>query len=119
MSWLNELRDGAAMVRAAGFSAGPCTGTETKTIDTSLIVDGSNPGPGCVLGWHEVTSLSDPMNHPNSVPLSPASLARRGGRTIGLFTNAVVEFTIAAFVLLCVVKDINANTKNLNAALPA
>ena len=119
MSLLNELRDGAAKVHAAGFSAGPCTGTETKTICTCLIVDGANPGPSCILGWHEVTCLSDPMNHPNSVPLSPASLARRVGRTIGLFTNAVVEFTIAAFVLLCVVKDINANTKNLSAALPA
>ena len=119
MSWLNELRDGAAKVRAAGFAAGPCTGTETTTIDTTLSVAGSNPGPGCVQGRHEVACLSVAMYHPNSVPLFPVRAAGQGGRIIGLFINAVVEFTIVAFVLLCVVKDINANTKNQSAALPA
>jgi large conductance mechanosensitive channel len=60
------------------------------------------------------------MSNPNSVAVSSLAAASDAGVAtfnIGLFINAVVEFTIVAFVLFLVVKGIN-TVRNRQAAAP-
>ena len=111
MSWREELRDGNSGGGTIGLANAGTIGATLVTIISSLD-DGDVPAMvGRVLRRSDLSRLSDAVLDPNSVAVSPHVPARgveRVLRTIGLFTNVVVKFLIAAFVLFLFVRGTNA-----------
>ena len=111
MSWQEELRDGNIGGHSVELAIAGSIGATRATIISSLD-DGDVPAMvGRVLRRSDLSRLSDVVRDPNSVAVSrhvPMRGAERGPLTIGLFTNAVVKFLIAAFVLFLVVRGTNA-----------
>ena len=65
---------------------------------------------GLVLGGIDFSNLFVVLSNPNDVPVPSLTAAQEAGvatLNIGLFINAVVKFTIIAFVLFMVVRGIN------------
>lgn len=119
MSWLNEPHDAAPSGRHPGFATGRHDAAEATAFGSSLIAMGFAAWVGHRRKSQRSPACSTMIDNRNSVPLARLAAPVGSVVTIGLFINAVVEFFIVAFVLLCVVKASNATTKDQHAALPA
>src|SRR3546814_14404219 len=65
---------------------------------------------GLIIGGIDFSNLFVVLSNPGEVPVPSLAAAKAAGvatLNIGLFINAVVKFTIIAFVLFMVVKAIN------------
>ena len=120
MSMLKEFRDFAIKGSVVDLAIGVIIGAAFGSIVSSLVDDVFMPLIGLVLGRVDFSNLFVVLNNPNNVAVSSLAAAKEAGvatLNIGLFINAVVKFTIVAFVLFLVVKGIN-TVRNRQAAAP-
>ena len=113
---LKAFRDFAIRGSFADLAIVVLTGAAFGAIVSSLVDDAFVPIIGRVLGQVDLSNLFIVVSNPNSVAVS-SLVAGDAALNIGLFINAVVEFTIVAFVLFLVVKGIN-TVRNRQAAAP-
>jgi large conductance mechanosensitive channel len=119
---LKEFRDFAIKGNVIDLAIGVIIGAAFGTIVSSLVDDVFMPVIGLALGRVDFSNLFVVLNNPNNVAVTSLAAAKEAGiatLNIGLFINAVVKFTIVAFVLFLVVKGINAIRKQQAAAPPA
>ena len=105
-----EFRDFAIKGNAIDLAIGVIIGAAFGAIVSSIVDDIFMPLIGLVLNGVDFSNLFIVINNPNDLPVPSLAAARLAGVAtinIGLFINAVVKFTIIAFVLFLVVKGIN------------
>ena len=122
MSVLKEFRDFAIKGNVVDLAIGVIIGAAFSAIVSSLVDDVFMPMIGLILGRLDFSNLFIVLNNPNDVAVASLQAARDAGvatLNIGLFINAVVKFTIVAFVLFLVVKGINTIRNSQAAAPPA
>jgi len=120
MSMLKEFRDFAIKGNVIDLAIGVIIGAAFGAIVSSLVDDVFMPIIGLILGKVDFSNLFVVLNNPNNVAVTSLAAAKDAGiatLNIGLFINAVVKFTIVAFVLFLVVKGIN-TIRNKQAAAP-
>jgi large conductance mechanosensitive channel len=118
---LKEFRDFALRGNVVDLAIGVIIGAAFGAIVSSLVDDVFMPVIGLILGRIDFANLFFVLNNPNNVPVASLAAAKDAGVAVlayGLFINAVVKFTIVAFVLFLVVKGINSVRKK-EAAAPA
>jgi large conductance mechanosensitive channel len=118
---LKEFRDFALRGNVVDLAIGVIIGAAFGAIVSSLVDDVFMPIIGLILGRIDFSNLFFVLNNPNNVPVASIAAAKDAGVAVlayGLFINAVVKFTIVAFVLFLVVKGIN-SVRRKEAAAPA
>jgi len=105
-----EFRDFALQGNVIDLAIGVIIGAAFGAIVSSLVDDLFMPIIGLILNGVDFSNLFIVISNPNNVPVPSVDAARAAGvatLNYGLFINAVVKFTIIAFVLFLVVKGIN------------
>jgi len=105
-----EFRDFAIKGNMVDLAIGVIIGAAFGGIVSSLVDDVFMPLIGLVLGGVDFSNLFFVLSNPDNLPVPSLAIAQEAGiatLNIGLFINAVVKFTIVAFVLFMVVKGIN------------
>ncbi|MCB9993075.1 MAG: large conductance mechanosensitive channel protein MscL [Hyphomicrobiaceae bacterium] len=118
---LKEFRDFALKGNMVDLAIGVIIGAAFGAIVSSLVDDVFMPIIGLIIGGIDFSNLFIVLNNPNNVPTPSLAAAQDAGVAtinIGLFINAVVKFTIIAFVLFLVVKGMN-SLKKKEEAKPA
>jgi large conductance mechanosensitive channel len=85
-------------------------GAAFGAIVSSLVDDVFMPLIGLIIGGIDFSNLFIVLHNPGEVAVPSLAAAKAAGvatLNIGLFINAIVKFTIIAFVLFMVVKAIN------------
>jgi large conductance mechanosensitive channel len=109
-SMLKEFRDFAVKGNMIDLAIGVIIGAAFGAIVSSLVDDVFMPIIGLIIGGVDFSNLFLVLKNPDGVPVTSLEAAKAAGvatLNIGLFINAVVKFTIIAFVLFLVVKAIN------------
>ena len=121
-SMLKEFRDFAVKGNMIDLAIGVIIGAAFGAIVSSIVDDIFMPVIGLVIGGIDFSNLYIPLGKvPEGLVANSLEEAKAAGvatLNIGLFINAVVKFTIIAFVLFLVVKGIN-RMKRQVAAEPA
>ncbi|MGV3650108.1 MAG: large conductance mechanosensitive channel protein MscL [Devosia sp.] len=110
-SFLKEFRDFAVKGNMIDLAIGVIIGAAFGTIVSSLVDDVFMPIIGLLIGGVDFSNLFFVLSNPDNVPVPSVAAAKAAGvatLNIGIFINALVKFTIIAFVLFLVVKGINA-----------
>ncbi len=116
-----EFRDFALKGNVIDLAIGVIIGAAFGAIVSSIVDDIFMPIIGLILSGIDFSNLFIVINNPGNVPVPSVAAAKAAGvatLNYGLFINAVVKFTIIAFVLFLVVKGINRLRKK-EAAAPA
>lgn len=116
-----EFRDFALKGNVIDLAIGVIIGAAFGAIVSSIVDDLFMPIIGLILNGIDFSNLFVVISNPNNIPVPSVAAARAAGvatLNYGLFINAVVKFTIIAFVLFLVVKGINRLRKK-EAAAPA
>ena len=116
-----EFRDFAVKGNMIDLAIGVIIGAAFGAIVSSIVDDIFMPLIGLVIGGIDFSNLFVVLSNPEGVAVPSIAAARDAGvatLNVGLFINAVVKFTIIAFVLFLVVKGIN-RMKRQAAAEPA
>jgi large conductance mechanosensitive channel len=103
------------------LAIGVIIGAAFGAIVSSLVDDVFMPLIGLIIGGVDFSNLFVVLSNPTGAPVASLAAAKDAGiatLNIGLFLNAVVKFTIIAFVLFMVVKGVN-RLKKTAAAEPA
>lgn len=111
MSVFKEFRDFAIKGNMIDLAIGVIIGAAFGAIVSSIVDDVFMPLIGLIIGGIDFSNLFIVLSNPENVPVPSVTAAKAAGvatLNIGLFINAVVKFTIIAFVLFMVVKGINA-----------
>lgn len=109
-SMLKEFRDFAIKGNMIDLAIGVIIGAAFGAIVSSLVDDVFMPVIGLIIGGIDFSNLFIVLNNPDGVAVPSLAAAKAAGvatLNVGLFINAVVKFTIIAFVLFIVVKGIN------------
>mgnify|MGYP000854431178 CR=1 FL=1 len=109
-SFIKEFRDFAIKGNMVDLAIGVIIGAAFGAIVSSLVDDVFMPVIGLIIGGIDFSNLFIVLKNPDNVPVPSLQAARDAGvatLNIGVFINAVVKFTIIAFVLFIVVKGIN------------
>jgi large conductance mechanosensitive channel len=109
-SMLKEFRDFAVKGNMIDLAIGVIIGAAFGAIVSSIVDDVFMPIIGLIIGGIDFSNLFIVLKNPDNVPVTSLAAAKAAGVStlnIGLFINAVVKFTIIAFVLFLVVKAIN------------
>ena len=110
MSVFKEFRDFAIKGNMIDLAIGVIIGAAFGAIVSSIVDDIFMPLIGLIIGGVDFSNLFIVLSNPNDVPVPSLTAAQEAGvatLNIGLFINALVKFTIIAFVLFMVVKAIN------------
>lgn len=110
MSVLKEFRDFAVKGNMIDLAIGVIIGAAFGAIVSSIVDDIFMPLIGLIIGGIDFSNLFIVLSNPDNVAVPSIAAAKAAGVStlnIGLFINAVVKFTIIAFVLFLVVKAIN------------
>lgn len=105
-----EFRDFAIKGNMIDLAIGVIIGAAFGAIVSSIVDDIFMPVIGLIIGGIDFSNLFIVLNNPNDVPVPSLAAAKQAGvatLNVGVFINAVVKFTIIAFVLFLVVKAIN------------
>ncbi|MBN9360806.1 MULTISPECIES: large conductance mechanosensitive channel protein MscL [unclassified Devosia] len=116
-----EFRDFALKGNVIDLAIGVIIGAAFGAIVSSIVDDLFMPIIGIILNGIDFSNLFIVISNPNNIPVPSVAAAKAAGvatLNYGLFINAVVKFTIIAFVLFLVVKGINRLRKK-EAAAPA
>ena len=116
-----EFRDFALKGNVMDLAIGVIIGAAFGAIVASIVDDLFMPIIGLILNGIDFSNLFIVISNPNNVPVPSVAAARAAGvatLNYGLFINAVVKFTIIAFVLFLVVKAVN-RLRRQEAAAPA
>ncbi len=111
---LKEFKDFAIKGNMVDLAIGVIIGAAFGAIVSSLVDDVFMPVIGLILGGIDFSNLFIVLSNPEGLAVSSLVQAQEAGiatLNIGLFINAVVKFTIIAFVLFIVVKGINSMRK--------
>jgi large conductance mechanosensitive channel len=114
-----EFRDFALRGSVVDLAIGVIIGAAFGAIVSSLVDDVFMPIIGLILSGIDFSNLFFVINNPTGVAVPSVAFAKENGiatLNYGLFINAVVKFTIVAFVLFLVVKGINRLRKQEAAA---
>ena len=117
-----EFRDFALKGNVIDLAIGVVIGAAFGAIVSSLVDDVFMPIIGLILSGIDFSNLFIVLNNPNSVAVPSLAFAKDNGIAVlayGLFINAVVKFTIVAFVLFLVVKGVNRMRRKEAANPPA
>ncbi len=109
-SMIKEFRDFAVKGNMIDLAIGVIIGAAFGAIVSSIVDDIFMPLIGLVIGGIDFSNLFVVLSNPNNVPVASVAQAKDAGvatLNVGVFINAVVKFTIIAFVLFLVVKGIN------------
>lgn len=110
MSVFKEFRDFAIKGNMIDLAIGVIIGAAFGAIVSSIVDDIFMPLIGLIIGGIDFSNLFIVLSNPDNVPVPSIAAAKAAGvatLNVGLFINAVVKFTIVAFVLFLVVKGIN------------
>ena len=113
-SFLKEFRDFAVKGNAVDLAIGVIIGAAFGAIVSSIVDDVFMPIIGLIIGGVDFSNLFVVLSNPTNVPVPSLAVATEAGvatLNYGVFINAVVKFTIIAFVLFLVVKGINSMKK--------
>lgn len=105
-----EFRDFAIKGNMVDLAIGVIIGAAFGAIVSSMVDDIFMPLIGLIIGGVDFSNLFVVLSNPDNVAVPSLAAARDAGVSTlnaGLFINAVVKFTIIAFVLFMVVKGIN------------
>jgi len=105
-----EFRDFAIKGNMLDLAIGVIIGAAFGAIVSSIVDDIFMPVIGLIIGGIDFSNLFVVLSNPQNVPVPSVAAAKAAGvatLNVGLFINAVVKFTIIAFVLFMVVKAIN------------
>src|SRR5690606_22626830 len=116
-----EFRDFALKGNVLDLAIGVIIGAAFGAIVSSIVDDLFMPLIGLILSGLDFSNLFIVLNNPGGVPVPSVAAAKAAGvatLNYGLFINAVVKFTIIAFVLFLGVKAVN-RLRRQEAAAPA
>ena len=116
---LKEFRDFALRGSVVDLAIGVIIGAAFGAIVSSLVDDVFMPIIGLILSGVDFSNLFFVINNPSGEAVPSVAYAKEHGiatLNYGLFINAIVKFTIVAFVLFLVVKAINQLRKKEAAA---
>jgi large conductance mechanosensitive channel len=116
-----EFKDFALKGNVLDLAIGVIIGAAFGAIVSSAVEDMFMPIIGLILNGIDFSNLFFVISNPNNVAVPSVAAAKAAGvATInyGMFINAVVKFTIVAFVLFLVVKGVN-RLRRQEAAAPA
>jgi large conductance mechanosensitive channel len=105
-----EFRDFAIKGNMIDLAIGVIIGAAFGAIVSSIVDDIFMPLIGLIIGGIDFSNLFVVLSNPDNVAVPSLAAAKDAGvatLNIGLFINALVKFTIIAFVLFLVVKGIN------------
>ena len=105
-----EFRDFAIKGNMIDLAIGVIIGAAFGAIVSSIVDDIFMPLIGLIIGGIDFSNLFIVLSNPEGIAVPSLAVAEAAGvatLNIGLFINAVVKFTIIAFVLFLVVKGIN------------
>ncbi|WP_423069016.1 large conductance mechanosensitive channel protein MscL [Devosia sp. CN2-171] len=105
-----EFRDFALKGNVIDLAIGVIIGAAFGAIVSSVVDDVFMPIIGLILNGIDFSNLFVPLFPPEGATYPTVAAAKEAGvatLNYGLFINAVVKFTIIAFVLFLVVKGIN------------
>jgi large conductance mechanosensitive channel len=109
-SMLKEFRDFAVKGNMIDLAIGVIIGAAFGAIVSSIVDDIFMPIIGLIIGGIDFSNLFIVLKNPSNAVIHSIAEAKSAGAStlnVGLFINAVVKFTIIAFVLFMVVKGIN------------
>lgn len=109
-SMLKEFRDFAVKGNMVDLAVGVIIGAAFGAIVSSIVDDVFMPVIGLIIGGIDFSNLFIVLKNPNNIPVTSLAQAKEAGvavLAVGVFINALVKFTIIAFVLFLVVKGIN------------
>jgi large conductance mechanosensitive channel len=109
-----EFREFALRGSVVDLAIGVIIGAAFGAIVSSLVDDVFMPVIGLVLSGIDFSNLFVVLNNPSGEAVPSVAYAKEHGvatLNYGLFINAIVKFTIIAFVLFLVVKGINSLRK--------
>ena len=123
MSFIQEFKSFAMKGNVIDLAVGVVIGAAFGKIVSSLVEDVLMPIISLATGKIDFSNLFFVVYNPDGAPATYATLkaAKDAGATAigyGLFINAVVQFTIVAFAIFLVVKQIN-RLKKEEAAAPS
>ena len=107
---LREFKEFAMRGNVLDLAIGVIIGAAFGAIVSSIVDDIFMPMIGLVIGGIDFSNLFVVLSNPDNVAVPSIAAAKAAGVStlnVGLFINAVVKFTIIAFVLFMVVKGIN------------
>lgn len=119
MSFFKEFKEFAVKGNMVDMAIGIVIGAAFTAIVTSLVNDVFMPLVGVVLGGIDFSNLFIVLSNPDGVAVPSLAVANELGiatLNIGLFINALVKFTLVAFVLFMVIRAINALRRQKAAA---
>jgi large conductance mechanosensitive channel len=104
---LQEFKEFALRGNVVDMAVGIVIGAAFSTIVKSLVDDVIMPPIGVVTGGVDFSNIYIPLSSASYDSLAQAKEAGAPTMNIGLFINAVISFTIVAFVLFMVIKAMN------------
>lgn len=114
---LKDFRNFAMRGNVIDLAVGVIIGAAFGKITTSLVNDVLMPPLGLLLGRVDFTELFVPLNGEHYDTLALARTAGAPVIAFGAFINTLIEFTIIAFAVFIMVRQIN-RLRDLTAAPP-
>jgi large conductance mechanosensitive channel len=107
MSLAKEFRDFVARGNVVDLAVGVIIGASFGKIVTSLVNDVIMPPIGLILGHVDFSNLYLNLSDKHFDSLAAAKAAGVPTINYGLFINALLDFSIVAFVIFLLVKPVN------------
>jgi large conductance mechanosensitive channel len=111
MSVIKEFRDFVARGNVIDLAVGVIIGASFGKIVTSLVNDVLMPPIGLILGHVDFSNLFLNLSDKHYDSLAAAKAAGAPTINYGLFINALIDFSIVAFVIFILVKQVNTFVK--------
>lgn len=111
MSLMKEFRDFVARGNVVDLAVGVIIGASFGKIVTSLVNDVLMPPIGLVLGHVDFSNLFLNLSDTHFESLAAAKAVGAPTINYGLFINALIDFSIVAFVIFILVQQVNKLTK--------
>lgn len=105
-----EFKNFAMKGNVVDLAIGVIIGAAFGSIVSSIVDDIFMPVIGLIIGGIDFSNLFVVLKNPNNAVVRSLAEAKAAGVStlnVGVFINAVVKFTVIAFVLFLVVKGIN------------
>ena len=111
MTLMKEFRDFVARGNVVDLAVGVIIGASFGKIVTSLVNDVLMPPIGLILGHVDFSNLFLNLSDTHYDSLTAAKAAGAPTINYGLFINALIDFSIVAFVIFILVQQVNKLTK--------
>jgi large conductance mechanosensitive channel len=115
MGMLKEFKDFAVKGNVADMAVGIIVGAAFGKIVSSMVADIIMPPIGLLVGKVDFSSLFINLSGQPAASLAEAKSKGLATLNVGLFMNTLIDFTILAFVVFLLVKQLN----RLKAPAPA